>query len=118
MLHRKISFLRILSVELEDLNEDIKILIEQSKKKHSNDEISNYVFFENLAVLKNELFGVEGFIKDVKTTDPNEYDTLEDLMIGLMKKLEERVQEKGLAHAVLVMVDRKMKKVIGYIHSK
>ena len=118
MLKKKEAFLKILCIELEDLNEDIDLLIKNSKEKFSHDEISNYVFLENLAVLKNELIGVKSFCGDVKNTNPAEYETLKDMMDDLIKKLKLRIHEKGLAHSIIVLVERKMKKVIGYIEKE
>lgn len=118
MQDKKGAFLKILCIELKDLDEDIKILIKECEAQHSHNEISNYVFLENLAVLKNELFGIKGFCKEVETTNPDEYNTLEDLIQGLIKKLKHRIHEKGLAHSILMLIERKMKKVAHYIEKE
>ena len=115
MHNKTVAFLEILKVELQDLDEDIKILIEEYKEKHSRDEISNYVFLENLAVLKNELFGVEGFYKHVENINPSDYKTLADLINNLMEVLKVRIHEKGLAHSLINMVERKINKILKYV---
>ena len=115
MLKKREAFLQILCLELDDLNEDISILIEECEKKHCNDEISNYVFLENLAVLKNELFGINSFLEDVKKTNSTDYDNLDSLIEGLMNILQKRINEKGIAHSIINLIDRKMKKVKIYV---
>lgn len=44
MLDKVDAFLRILLVELEDLESDIELLIEKYSKDHKDEKISNYVF--------------------------------------------------------------------------
>jgi len=115
MLKKREAFLKILYIELEDLNEDISILIEECEKKHCNEEISNYVFLENLAVLKNELFGVKSFLDDVKNIDPVNYENLNLLIEDLTSILEKRIHEKGIAHSIVNLIERKMNKVKTYV---
>lgn len=115
MLKKREAFLKILCIELEDLDDDIQVLITECEKKYCNEEISNYVFLENLALLRNELFGVESFIDDVKSTTPTDFETIDNLIQGLMEKLESRIQEKGIAHSIVSFIDRKMNKVKRYI---
>lgn len=115
MRHLNKIFYEIFLIELNDLDEDIKALIEQSKYKYSHEEISNYVCMENLAVLQNELFGVEGYIEDVKKTNPESYETMDDIMKYLHELLEKRIQEKCIVHSILLLVERKMNKVKKYV---
>jgi recombination DNA repair RAD52 pathway protein len=112
---KKEKFLKVLIVELEDLDEDIKMLIEECKDKHSHEEISNYVYLENIAVLQNELFGVEGFIEDIRSINIDDFETVENLIDDLLKQIKERVREKGLVHSIIYLVERKIKKVAYYI---
>ncbi len=115
MHSKNISFLKILVIELEDLDEDIQILIKKCEEQHIKEEISEYVFLENLAVLQNELFGVAGFIEEVKEVNPDDFNTTEELKSYLLKKLAQRVKEKGLVHSIIPLVERKMNKVGIYL---
>lgn len=117
MQKKKEMFLEILILELDDLNEDIKVLIKECEEKYFHEEISNYVFMENLAVLNNELFGVTGFKQDVKDVNPGDFEELDDLKDFLMDKLEKRINEKGIAYSINILVERKMNKVINYVKS-
>ena len=115
MQYKVVKFLKILIAELEDLDEDIKILITKCEEQHLHEEISQYVFLENLAVLKNELFGVEGFIEEVRNISKEEFDSLKELKDFLLKNLAQRIKEKGLVHSILPLVERKLNKVELYL---
>ena len=109
------KFLKIFIAELEDLDEDIKILIIKCEEQHEHDEISQYVFLENLAVLQNELFGVEGFIEEVRTIKKEEFNSLFELKEYLLNNLSLRIKEKGLVHSIMPLVERKLNKVEFYL---
>lgn len=115
MRNKKIAFLKILAIELNDLEEDIKAVMEEYKEKHDHSMITNYVFYENLSVLQRELFGVDSFVEEIGAINPDDYATIEVLIKDLYKKLQDRIKEKCLVPAVLQLVDRKMKKVALYI---
>ena len=91
------------------------MLIDECRDKHSHDQISDYVYLENLAVLQNELFGVEGFIEDVRSTNLDLYESVEELVDDLIKLIKDRVNEKGLVKSIIYLVERKIKKVAFYI---
>ncbi len=112
---KKEKFIKILIVELEDLDKDIKMLIDECTNKHSHDQISEYVYLENLAVLQNELFGVEGFIDDVKSINLDKFESVEELMNSLTNQLKDRIHEKGLVHSIMLLVERKIKKVYIFV---
>lgn len=115
MLHRKKSFLNIFAVELEDLDEDIQMLIDEYNQKHEGGEITNYVWMENIALMRNELTGVESFITEIKEMKADDYETLEQLITDLRDRINKRVDEKGLAKSVIILVDRKINKVKEYV---
>lgn len=115
MKQEKKAFLEILKLELEDLDEDIKVLIQEYTEKHDREEITNYVFKRNIALMQSEIFGVEGFLEDIRNMDPVTYDTLDHLMETVISKLHERVKTKGLPQSLIYLVERKVRKVAGYI---
>jgi len=115
MIKQKAAFLKILSIELDDLEQDIELLIREYQQKHDKEEISNYVFHENLALMQRELFGLKGFREQVLSIRPEEDETLEELHMRLEKQMEERVHEKGLPNSILLLVQRKIRKVLDYL---
>lgn len=108
----KEAFKQILIIELDDLDEDIKTLIEQSK---ANNDISNYVCMENIAVLQNELFGVEGLREEIKDLNTSNYKTLDDLINEIKERVNLRIREKGLVPSIKLLIDRKIEKVKKYV---
>ncbi len=115
MIHKKHAFIKILETELDDLSEDINLLTSSYRERHDRNEISDYVFLENLATMQNELFGVAGFAQDVDEIDPEEFESLDDMISYLRTELEQRVKERGVAPSVIYLVGRKMDKVRGYV---
>ena len=61
----KQKFLEILKVELNDLGSDLDVLVDEYKKRKSKNEITEYVFLENLAVLKREMYGIDNLIEAI-----------------------------------------------------
>lgn len=115
MIQKIKIFLKILRIELEDLNEDIKLLVKECKEKHSTQKISEYVFQENLAVLQNELSGIEDFYKDLSKVNQENYKNLDEFVDYLKKTLKNKIREKGLVHSIYHLVERKINKVANYI---
>lgn len=108
-------FLKMFVLELEDLHKDIELLIERYTDEHDHDVISNYVFLENLAVVKNELFGIDSFVVDVRKLRSDDYTDVHQLIDFLKTLLLNRCHEKGIVSAAFILAERKMKKVLSYI---
>jgi hypothetical protein len=115
MINKKNALLTILEIELNDLSEDITLLVEQYRERHRKDEIADYVFLENLAIMQNELFGVTGFAQDVAEIDVDDFEGLDAMIDYLKTELEQRVKERGIARAVIYLISRKIDKVRGYV---
>ncbi|MBN2736941.1 MAG: hypothetical protein JXR70_08180 [Spirochaetales bacterium] len=109
------KYLRILQIELEDLEEDINFLIETHQKRVNSKEITQYVFNENLAVLKNEIFAVERFEKMAAEIKSDDYNTIEDFIADLKIRYKKRLKDSGLAEAVYPLVERKLDKVYKFV---
>lgn len=115
MIDKIKGFLKLLEMELEDLDADIKILISEYEEKHTRQVISNYVFRENIAVMQNELFGVEGFLQEVRQIDRSDWENLEDLVKELKAGIRARVKQRGIVPAVVDLIDRKITKASAYV---
>lgn len=108
------NFLRILKIEIEDLQMDIEELITECENNREKGVITNYVCMENLTVFKNEIHGLGVFNRIVDKTDPEEFDTLDDMIIKLKEGFRKAIHAHGLVEAVYVCVARKLKKVAKY----
>jgi len=117
MHHLKEAYLRLLLIELDDLEADIEMVDAEYRTRHDQDKISNYIFQENIALAQRELFGVDGFRQDVAAVDPAAFASLDELVALLRAKLETRVRDNGLPGATVLMIERKLDKVRRYVES-
>ena len=111
------AFLELLLIELDDLEADMRLVETEYREKHAREKISEYIFQENLALTQRELFGVDGFRRDVRTFVAGSFANLADLVAGLQEKLETRVRDNGLPRAMILMINRKLDKVRRYVES-
>ncbi|HEX3020071.1 MAG TPA: hypothetical protein VHP36_07200 [Chitinispirillaceae bacterium] len=102
-------------LELEDLHQDIKLLIERCKDAREHDSITNYVFMENIALMENEFFGIDSFLSEVRSIKTDDFSDVHELIDNCRQLLTKRCHEKGIAPSALVLADRKMKKILSYI---
>lgn len=118
MKEAKENFLKILEIEISDLKEDIKVLIEECNKDHDEEKITNYVFMENLMILRREVLGVNDFMELILNTDHEQFPTLEDLASHIRSSFKKEIKEKDLVPALERFVNRKIEKVLSYIQGK
>ncbi|MBN2402813.1 MAG: hypothetical protein JXN64_10485 [Spirochaetes bacterium] len=113
------SFLKILLIELDDLEQDIQMLIKHYKEDHDADKLTNYVFLQNVALMQGELFGVESFHEEISNLDASSYTNLQALIDDLNAKIKMRIERQGIPNSFLVAMNRKIEKVRRYIkHEK
>jgi len=115
MIEKRKNYLNILRMELEDLHEDIDNLIRECAEQKEDCEITNYVYMENLANLKNEMLGLDVFAKIIDSTDPESYATLDEMISALKVVFAERMSEYGIINAIRLLVERKLEKVKKYV---
>lgn len=109
------AYLAILKVEMDDLEEDLKLLIEQAQERYEKGEITNYVYLENLAVFKQELFGVDGIARRFEKNDPERFASLDELITNLKEDLLDEKARDLLPQGIISMVERKLEKVKDYL---
>ncbi len=110
-------YLKILRIELEDLESDIAFSEELLRQKHDEHKITDYVFLENLSTFKSELLGIKEMENEIDNL-VDKYDTLDDLVKDVYKFFEERVKNAGLPEVVFVLIKRKLDKVYQYLSIK
>ena len=111
----KRKYIKVLKIELEDLNEDINMYMEKIIQDKDCGEITNYVFMENLALLKNEIIGIEAVNNYLDSLDIDELETIDDIIEKIKTDLERKLREDGIAHALTVYLERKIDKVKTYV---
>lgn len=109
MVHQKEQFIKILKIELTNLVEDISDLISYEKELHDKEKHSNFVYLENLVVLKDEIMGINGVLGELDRLEKSM--TIENFVQELEFKLKEFITKRGYPLAVNELLKRKIKKV-------
>lgn len=110
-------FLKVLDVELEDLEEDIGHLIEHCRELRTNGELPTFVYYENESLFRNELLAVDKCRAIVADTKPQDYESLDALVNEIKAKFVKEAHVRGFAKAAEVYINRKIDKVVQYLES-
>ena len=104
-----------MKIELEDLVADLNHLVEDytSRKKAGN--ITNYVFMENLALLKHEMYGINKFIGVLHEISIDEYSSIDELLQDVIKKLRKMIIKIDFEECLFPMIERRLIKVAKFI---
>ncbi len=114
MKHKMERYLKILKIELEDLEYDIQYGEEILRKRFEEHKITDYVFMENLSTFRTELAGVKKMEKEIDSL-VDKYETLDELVVHINEFFKKRVRESGLPEVVYVLIKRKLDKIYKYI---
>lgn len=115
MTEKKNMFLKILKVELEDLHDDIVIMIEENKNAKGKEEISNYVFLENLSVLNNEILGIDIISSSIKNTDSEKFATLNELIADIESRIHKAMRENHIIKGLFRLIEKRIKRAHDYV---
>lgn len=108
-------YAKILKAELEDLEEDLESWGKFMEAKHREQKITEYVFLENTALLRQELRSVQKLVDKVGEDKAPGVTNLEGLRDHFRALFEKAVQENQFPQAVLGFVLRKVDKVYEYL---
>jgi hypothetical protein len=111
----KKKFVRILRIELEDMDEHLREMIDDFQAKYQSGQETEHVCMENLATLRNEACGVRHILRLLDTIDLNEFGDLDALIAGLRVRFHETVQRASLAMCACVRAGEKIDKVAAYM---
>jgi len=109
------NFLEILKLELDDLKDDLHTLKKECEHKLKAGLITNYVHMENMALYDNELHGLNTFQTIVNETEPEKFDSLDNLITHLNETFKITMKSCGYAEAGRICIQRKMLKVARYV---
>jgi hypothetical protein len=117
-MRQKIAkYLKVLRVELQDLEEDLAIMADLYGQRERRDEITGYVFLENVSVLKGEIAGIESIIRSMDDLPVERFGNLGDFVEHIGELFRERSRAAGYPDGVYALVKRKLDKVRQYIES-
>ncbi|MFQ3547206.1 MAG: hypothetical protein SNJ56_02620 [Termitinemataceae bacterium] len=115
MPERKLLFMKILIAELEDCLEDVEDLEYLYKRRHQKNDVTNYVFNENEALLQRERSGIRKAIDHLKTIDLGIYENVDALASAVDSMLQKMVVDFEDPEAVYNIAKRKLHKVLRYV---
>ncbi len=115
MKDRKGTFLRILSIEISDMEEGIEVLLASTEERHSRHEITEYVWTENSALLRHELNILRIIHTKIDRLDVNQYESVEALIAAILSELDGR---EDLPRALYSFFERKIEKVKKYLEQE
>jgi hypothetical protein len=110
----KIKYMKILFIEIEDLNEDLKHLIAVHETRKARNEITEYVCRENVALLENGRRALTSFLNELGALDVARFAGVKELEQAVEKMFTAFLEEHNFSHAVEEFVGRKMRKVLEY----
>lgn len=109
------KFLKILYVEIEDLKDDLNLLADIHEEREKKGEITQYVFRENLSLIKKEIDFVKVVLEQFHELSGSEYKNMDELIRDLDEKIKKKVTDSGCAEAVYTLLRRKFAKVKNYV---
>lgn len=115
-INKKDQFLKVLTIELEDLKMEIEMMIRAVEKEKITEKISNYVFLENLAIFRDEINAVDLlqhllddlFIED----DSSDLKELKHRVLGIFLQ---RIHDLQMPQIMGDWIERKIEKAYQFI---
>ncbi len=111
------KYLKVLRIELEDLEADLEVMKDLYDRREAQEEITEYVFLENVSLLKSEIAGVESLIKSIDDIPIEQFSNLDEFVDYVDGLFRERTEHSGYPESVYALVKRKLSKVSRYIMS-
>ena len=109
------KYIKILRIELEDLEEDLLLMAEIYHQREQKDEISDYVFLENLSLLQSEISGIDHIIQSLGDIDATAYSSIEEFVETVASAFKKKTADAGFPNSVNELVKRKLQKVTKYL---
>jgi hypothetical protein len=108
----------MLRAEVEDSIEGLERLSQTLRERLNKEEITNYVYNENEALVYQEIFGLKTLLPVFDGIDKDEYPDVQALAGAVGELLKKKAEELEDGRGVLEIVTRKIRKVLKYIQEK
>lgn len=108
------KYLDILKIELEDLIVDLEFSEEVLSKRLKEHEITEYVFLENIGLLKKEILGIER-IKRMLNESGMQIHSVSELRERVEGYFQDQINSADLPEVVFLLVSRKLDKIGRYM---
>jgi hypothetical protein len=110
-----VKFVKVLRIEMEDLEAYLESLVAENYRRQEEHEETKRVCRENVATLRNEALGVQHFVEILDAVDVDNFDNLNHLVATIRQRFHDVIPRHGLAEAAIAYADRKIAKVEGYV---
>lgn len=107
--------LKIFRAELEDLEEDLGSWLESLEDRHRQHQVSEYVYRENTAVLKQEIRSLDQLALSLAEVPAGRFSSPKDLADELRRLIAAEVKSFQFPEAVQRFAERKLVKVLRYL---
>lgn len=118
MPERKRLFIKILKAELEDCLEDVEDMKNVYERRFQKNDVTNYVYTENEALLKRELIGIQKALENLDLIDINGFESVDALAAAVDAVIQKKVLEYEDPEAVYQIAKRKLLKVLRYVNER
>jgi hypothetical protein len=109
------KFLKILRIEVDDLESHLERLIEEHAEREHRHEVSERVCLANVAVFRNEECALEHFRRIIDNVNPADHEDLDELVAWLQTRFKDELKRSGLSPAASFFTSRKMQRVEQYV---
>lgn len=106
---------KILQLELKEVEYDLQGLKELYAARHDSSEITNYVFLENTALLQSELDSIHQIATELEKHKIEKNYTTAELLESVDTFVKKEIEDKQYSEAVYNFVKRKLTKVSKYL---
>ncbi len=110
-----VKFVKVLRIEMEDLEAYLECLVAKNYRRQEEHEETQRVCRGNVATLRNEGLGVQHFVEILDGVDVDNFDNLDHLVATIRQRFHDVISRHGLAEAAIAYADRKIAKVEGYV---
>jgi hypothetical protein len=108
-------FAKLLTFELESLEEELEMLLTTLDERLQRHEITDYVRNENYVVLRNEILGLRDYLHSGCTVDSDEISTPDEAAAAAKDVIRHRLTERGYVPALYGLVALRVDKVANYL---
>ena len=108
-------FLRLLNAELEDCEEDLRDLDDMLRQRQASREITDYVYWENDALLKREIVALQSIRSAVSSLWVQVGDisgtSLDELSALALETARAQVMQHQYPMAVMPLIERRIQRI-------
>jgi len=108
------KYIELIRLELEDMKDDVAASEEILGKRFEELDVTNYVFMENMAILRSQMLGVENIEKYVGNLGEISI-SCDELRIKLEAYFSSFIKEGGFPEVIIRILKRKLDKIDKYM---